>query len=125
MAAASPRVISGLKEVARLYRCVLFEASSLRLGGGLWGPCGAGAIRSAQELAKREKLVAAVTGNALPAKVQSAALREGGMPDTLASWSSGELVLRNFEGKQSAEALSSLPERPRIFETMPQSMAMV
>ena len=33
------------------------EASSLRLGGGLWGPCGAGAIRSAQELAKREKLV--------------------------------------------------------------------
>ncbi|CAL1129278.1 unnamed protein product [Cladocopium goreaui] len=110
------RVISGLKDVARLYRCVLFEASTLRLGPG--GPCGAGALRSAKELLEREKMVAAVSGNALQAKAQMAALRDGGMPAGVQSWTSGELINRSLQGAElpAPEALKALASPPRIFE---------
>eukprot|EP00435_Cladocopium_sp_Y103_P065766 s123_g27.t1 len=110
------RVISGLKDVARLYRCVLFEASTLRLGPG--GPCGAGALRSAKELLEREKMVAAVSGNALQAKAQMAALRDGGMPVGVQSWTSGELINRSLQGAElpAPEVLKALASPPRIFE---------
>ncbi|CAJ1377344.1 unnamed protein product [Effrenium voratum] len=112
----SPRVISGLKEVARLYRCVLLDASVLSRDGSLWGPSSAGAIRCARELMGREKLVGVVSGSAVQAKALSAAVQEGGLPVGVGTWSSGELISRTLQGKATCEALSELPERPRVIE---------
>lgn len=100
--------ISGLKDIARLYQGVLFSAATLRLGNG--GPCSAGAIRCAQELAKRQKLVAAVSGSALRAATHVSSFRDAGMD--LAAWSSGEFICRSLaEGD-----LFGLPQQPRVFE---------
>ena len=101
--------ISGLKDIARLYQGVLFSVATLRLGTG--GPCSAGAIRCAQELGKRQKLAAAVSGSAVRAKTHVASLANAGMKD-LAAWSSGEFICRSL----AKNDLFGLPPQPRVFE---------
>ncbi|CAE8648072.1 unnamed protein product, partial [Polarella glacialis] len=111
--------------VAHLYRAVLFDAGSLHGrdafgSGSLWSPCSAGAIRSAQELLGRDKLVAVVSGTALRSKALGAAARSGGLPAGVASWSSGELICRTLEGRTPGsdllQPLLSLKKPPKVFE---------
>ncbi|CAE7609108.1 unnamed protein product [Symbiodinium natans] len=118
MAMAFPRFVAGLKEVARLYRCVLFDVGTLRVGGegGWWGPCSAGAIRSASELLARDKRVGVIGGSALRSKVVKAAVCEGGLPAGVAAWTSGELICRSLEGTSQHEATSALPRPAKVFE---------
>jgi len=96
-----PRVVSGLKEVAHLYRCVLLDVGALQIGrdagaASFWAPCAAGALHSTRELLGREKLVAVVSGTALRSKALAAATRASGLPDGVAAWSSGELICRSL-----------------------------
>eukprot|EP00439_Symbiodinium_sp_Y106_P033742 s2441_g4.t1 len=115
---AFPRFVAGLKDVARLYRCVLFDVGALRVHGegGLWGPCSAGALHSARELLARDKRVGVLSGSPLRAKVIKAATCEGGLPAEVAAWTSGELICRSLEGSLSHEAISALPRPPKVFE---------
>ncbi|CAE7644132.1 unnamed protein product [Symbiodinium sp. CCMP2592] len=116
--AAFPRFVAGLKDVARLYRCVLFDVGALRVhgDGGLWGPCSAGALHSASELLARDKRVGVLSGSPLRAKVIKAATCEGGLPAEVAAWTSGELICRSLDGSLAHEAISALPRPPKVFE---------
>lgn len=121
--ASTVRWASGLREVARLYRGVVFD---LGLIAGSAAPPRQAALlaRCARALLEGDKRVALVGGIPARASAVASAAKSAGLPDGIATWSSGEFVHRGFASGTTPcsellrTALPMLPtdRPPKIFE---------
>jgi len=125
------KTVAGLRDIAHLYQGFLFDASSL-IGNGVGsstGPYAAAALRCARELLGRGKQVAVVHGTASRASALAAAAQQGGLPEGVRTWSSGEFICQSLaagakartSGVTCEQALALLPflgqgRAPRVFE---------
>eukprot|EP00927_Polykrikos_kofoidii_P046415 TRINITY_DN4065_c0_g1_i1.p1 TRINITY_DN4065_c0_g1~~TRINITY_DN4065_c0_g1_i1.p1 ORF type:complete len:395 (+),score=55.29 TRINITY_DN4065_c0_g1_i1:224-1408(+) len=113
----STRAVTGLREVAHLYKSFLLSA----------GPLSGGSLICARNLVDRDKHVALVQATPAPASAILRVGRANGLPQDVASWTSGEFVRHCLSTVDYAElprcpAPLQKPRPLRVFELSSISM---